>query len=181
MAVAPVQPLAWEPPYAAGAALKSKKKKRKNFSVSSHLCLLYSFFIFIFSSMWPLQKYVIRLGTEYLKPEVLYPLSSAWCVSSVFSLDCEPLGGRHLVVVPSLSLLALWDFAKKLLIFGLKTKYRYRWMWCVLQFTSILFQEEMRTFKMRVQEVIKENEELHQELNKSNPVTTEDRQVALCF
>uniref|UniRef100_A0A8D1FAK4 Centrosomal protein of 89 kDa n=1 Tax=Sus scrofa TaxID=9823 RepID=A0A8D1FAK4_PIG len=36
-------------------------------------------------------------------------------------------------------------------------------------------QEEMRTFKMRVQEVIKENEELHQELNKSNPVTTEDR------
>ena len=51
----------------------------------------------------------------------------------------------------------------------------------MLQFTSILFQEEMRTFKMRVQEVIKENEELHQELNKSNPVTTEDRQVALCF
>ena len=26
-AVAPVQPLAWEPPYAVGVALKSKKKK----------------------------------------------------------------------------------------------------------------------------------------------------------
>ena len=28
-AVAPIRPLAWEPPYAAGAALKSKKKKKK--------------------------------------------------------------------------------------------------------------------------------------------------------
>ena len=28
-AVAPVKPLAWEPPYAAGAALKSKKQKAK--------------------------------------------------------------------------------------------------------------------------------------------------------
>ena len=28
-AVAPIRPLAWEPPYAAGAALKSKKEKRK--------------------------------------------------------------------------------------------------------------------------------------------------------
>ena len=27
-AVVPIRPLAWEPPYAAGAALKSKKKKR---------------------------------------------------------------------------------------------------------------------------------------------------------
>ena len=27
--VAPVQPLAWEPPYASGAALKSQKKKKK--------------------------------------------------------------------------------------------------------------------------------------------------------
>ena len=26
---APIQPLAWEPPYAAGAALKSKKEKEK--------------------------------------------------------------------------------------------------------------------------------------------------------
>ena len=29
MAVAPTRPLAWEPPYAAGAALKSKKEKKK--------------------------------------------------------------------------------------------------------------------------------------------------------
>ena len=28
-AVAPIRPLAWEPPYAASAALKSKKKKKK--------------------------------------------------------------------------------------------------------------------------------------------------------
>ena len=28
-AVAPTSPLAWEPPYAASAALKSKKKKKK--------------------------------------------------------------------------------------------------------------------------------------------------------
>ena len=28
-AAAPIRPLAWEPPYATGAALKSKKKKKK--------------------------------------------------------------------------------------------------------------------------------------------------------
>jgi len=28
-AVAPIQPLAWEPPYASGLALKRKKKKQK--------------------------------------------------------------------------------------------------------------------------------------------------------
>ena len=28
-ATAPIRPLAWEPPYAAGAALKNKKRKRK--------------------------------------------------------------------------------------------------------------------------------------------------------
>ncbi|KAK2492493.1 hypothetical protein MC885_007926 [Smutsia gigantea] len=38
-------------------------------------------------------------------------------------------------------------------------------------------QEEMRMFRMRVQEVVKENEELHRELNKSNPVTSEEWQV----
>ncbi|TKC45275.1 hypothetical protein EI555_008772, partial [Monodon monoceros] len=46
-----------------------------------------------------------------------------------------------------------------------------------LQFTQILFQEEMRTFKMRVQEVVKENEELHQELNKNSLVTSEEWQL----
>ena len=28
-AIAPIQPLAWEPPYATGVALKSKKQKQK--------------------------------------------------------------------------------------------------------------------------------------------------------
>ncbi|XP_015352414.1 centrosomal protein of 89 kDa isoform X3 [Marmota marmota marmota] len=35
-------------------------------------------------------------------------------------------------------------------------------------------EEEMRMFRMRVQEVVKENEELHQELNKSRPVTSDE-------
>ena len=30
-ATAPVEPLAWEPPYAAGAALKRPKKKKKSY------------------------------------------------------------------------------------------------------------------------------------------------------
>ncbi|XP_069313318.1 centrosomal protein of 89 kDa [Eulemur rufifrons] len=34
--------------------------------------------------------------------------------------------------------------------------------------------EEMRTFRVRVQEVVKENEELHQALNNSSPVTSEE-------
>lgn len=36
-------------------------------------------------------------------------------------------------------------------------------------------------FRMRVQEVVNENEELHQELNKSNRVTSEEWQVVLHF
>nr|XP_010594412.1 centrosomal protein of 89 kDa isoform X1 [Loxodonta africana] len=35
-------------------------------------------------------------------------------------------------------------------------------------------EEEMRMFRIRVQEVVKENEELHQELNKSSPVTDKE-------
>lgn len=35
-------------------------------------------------------------------------------------------------------------------------------------------EEEMRMFRMRVQEVVKENEELHQELNKSRPVSSDE-------
>lgn len=35
-------------------------------------------------------------------------------------------------------------------------------------------EEEMKTFRMRVQEVVKENEGLHQQLNKSSPVTSEE-------
>ncbi|XP_014439493.1 centrosomal protein of 89 kDa isoform X3 [Tupaia chinensis] len=36
-------------------------------------------------------------------------------------------------------------------------------------------EEEMRMFRIRVQEVVKENEELHQELNKSSPITSKER------
>ena len=40
-AIAPIQPLAWEPPYAAGAALKKtkdkKNKKQTNKKILSHL------------------------------------------------------------------------------------------------------------------------------------------------
>jgi hypothetical protein len=37
----------------------------------------------------------------------------------------------------------------------------------------------MKTFRLRVQEVVKENEALHQELTKRSPVTVEEWQVAL--
>ena len=40
MATAPVGPLAWEPPYAADAALKSKKKEKKDHT-SKVFCTLY--------------------------------------------------------------------------------------------------------------------------------------------
>ncbi|XP_012588679.1 PREDICTED: centrosomal protein of 89 kDa [Condylura cristata] len=39
---------------------------------------------------------------------------------------------------------------------------------------SATLQEEMRMFRMRVQEVVTENEALHRELNKSSPVTLEE-------
>ncbi|ERE50499.1 centrosomal protein, partial [Cricetulus griseus] len=38
-------------------------------------------------------------------------------------------------------------------------------------------EEEMKTFRIRVQEVVKENEGLHQQLNKSSPVTSEEWQI----
>ena len=40
-AIAPIRPLAWEPPYAAGEALKQKRKKRlkqTNKQTKKHLC-----------------------------------------------------------------------------------------------------------------------------------------------
>jgi len=44
-AVVPIGPLAWEPPYAAGAALKSQKKKKINLGLLREFLFLY---IFIF-------------------------------------------------------------------------------------------------------------------------------------
>ena len=38
-AVAPIRPLAWEPPYAAGAALKKTKDQKKKRSLDSGVCL----------------------------------------------------------------------------------------------------------------------------------------------
>ena len=35
-AVAPIEPLAWEPPYAAGAALKREKKKSRGVASGAH-------------------------------------------------------------------------------------------------------------------------------------------------
>ncbi|XP_028733602.1 centrosomal protein of 89 kDa isoform X3 [Peromyscus leucopus] len=35
-------------------------------------------------------------------------------------------------------------------------------------------EEEMKTFRLRVQEVVRENEDLHQQLNQSSPVTSEE-------
>jgi len=35
-AVAPIRPLAWEPPYAMGAALKRQKGKKKKKKISKH-------------------------------------------------------------------------------------------------------------------------------------------------
>ena len=37
----------------------------------------------------------------------------------------------------------------------------------------------MRVFRIRAQEVVKENEKLHQELNKSSPFTNEEWHVVL--
>ncbi|KAM7059633.1 centrosomal protein of 89 kDa isoform 5-T5 [Molossus nigricans] len=37
--------------------------------------------------------------------------------------------------------------------------------------------EEMRVFRMRVQDVVRENKELHQQLNNSSPITSEEWQV----
>ena len=44
VAVALIQPLAWEPPYAMGAALKKTKKKKKVF-YSVKACSFYTHFI----------------------------------------------------------------------------------------------------------------------------------------
>ena len=41
VATAPISPLAWEPPYAAGVALKRKKKKKKESCVCVTSCLVF--------------------------------------------------------------------------------------------------------------------------------------------
>lgn len=44
---------------------------------------------------------------------------------------------------------------------------------------SFVFQEDMKNFKVRVEELVKENEDLHEQLNKSNFITPTEWQVIL--
>ena len=46
-AVAPIRPLVWEPPYATGAALKSKKKKKKK-----KKCVVWEFLLWLSRLIW---------------------------------------------------------------------------------------------------------------------------------
>ena len=49
--VAPIPPLAWEPPYTMGVALVSKKKEKKRnnnaMNIRVHVCFLISVFVFL--------------------------------------------------------------------------------------------------------------------------------------
>ena len=50
-ATAPIRPLSWEPPYAAGVALKkTKDKKKKNPYICFHVCMAFTYLKFIFQS-----------------------------------------------------------------------------------------------------------------------------------
>lgn len=42
---------------------------------------------------------------------------------------------------------------------------------------SFVFQEDMRKFRIQVEELVKENEQLHQQLNKNSSVTLKEWQV----
>lgn len=44
---------------------------------------------------------------------------------------------------------------------------------------SFVFQEDMKNFKLRVEELVKENEDLHEQLNKNNFITPAEWQVIL--
>lgn len=44
---------------------------------------------------------------------------------------------------------------------------------------SFVFQEDMKNFKARVEELVKENEDLHEQLNKSNFITPTEWQVVV--
>lgn len=44
---------------------------------------------------------------------------------------------------------------------------------------SFIFQEDMKNFKVQVEELVKENEDLHKQLNKNNFITTTEWQVIL--
>lgn len=44
---------------------------------------------------------------------------------------------------------------------------------------SFVFQEDVKNFKVRVEELVKENEDLHEQLNKNNFITPTEWQVIL--
>ena len=52
LATAPIQPLAWELPYAASAALKSKKKKKKKEYTDQFISYTVIYTCPIFDSVW---------------------------------------------------------------------------------------------------------------------------------
>ena len=61
-ALAPIRPLAWEPPHARGVALKKKKKKKKK---KLFLCNLFrNFFFFFFKCPHPQLMGVPGPGTD---------------------------------------------------------------------------------------------------------------------
>ena len=64
VATAPIRPLAWEPPYAAGAAQEiaerqKKKKKKKVQLIVCHLCLKD-----IFQKIYILKRYIFKRMNE---------------------------------------------------------------------------------------------------------------------
>ena len=56
VALAPVQPLAWEPPYAVGEALKSKKNKKQK-QTPNDLSLSTSWVLSVFKILWGIQRH----------------------------------------------------------------------------------------------------------------------------
>ena len=70
-AVAPIRPLAWQPPYATGAALKRKKKKKKKYEtwnytdLGSNVTLTY--YIYLQASPLPLSFFTGDNNTHLSK------------------------------------------------------------------------------------------------------------------
>ena len=73
VATAPIQPLAWEPPYAGGAALKDKKKDRKVFQLSPASSLL--------CSPWPpfLISSLVPLASDHQQSHSLVAFQNLFC------------------------------------------------------------------------------------------------------
>ena len=110
-ATAPIEPLAWEPPYAVGAALKRQKTKKKNWScgINEVILLLLQFIIVLFDLEIRIGSFICALSCkrsctqnyffltlegEYLKMKVWeFPFTQcsepdySWGHSSIPDLD----------------------------------------------------------------------------------------------